>query len=136
MKKETETENKTEARKQYEKFLEMQALAAQYEAEAKAEAEAEEAAKAAVKPVNSLQSFKSMLSGFTSGVYNSFDRQQKESALQLLNAVASELTGVAHDIAVSVLSYNKMSEKQAYCIAKAAFESGKFEIRNGNLFLL
>ncbi len=75
-----------------------------------------------------------LLKGYTNEVNSTFDKQQRDMALQVVQAV-SMLKGFAADVASSVLKYGKMSDKQAFVIAKAAQESGKFEIKNNMLYV-
>lgn len=89
---------------------------------------------AATKAQPSSNPFMNLLKNYTNEIHSTFDKQQRESSLQVIQAVAT-LTGFASDVANSVLKYGKMSEKQMFIIAKAALESGKFEIKNNILFV-
>lgn len=75
-----------------------------------------------------IQEMKSFLvrNAFSYGWNTASRKQVDENAQDIIYRVSIGSFGLASEIAGTVLKYNKLSEKQAYWIAKAAVENNIF----------
>lgn len=69
-------------------------------------------------------------------VYESNRNSNYNNAMSLVYEVADSVKGFAADVAQSVKKYGKMSAKQQYVIAKAAYDSKLFTIEQHNLYMV
>lgn len=76
---------------------------------------------------NKIQVLKNFIvsNAFAYGWNTASKRELGDEAETIVDQVAKFTTGFASEIAQTVLKYKKVSEKQAYWIAKAAVENNK-----------
>ena len=90
---------------------------------------------AATLTINDVQTLKSQLVRYI-GMdrwNNNSMMDMKEDCMTLVSQVMHNATGFAKDVATTVDKYEKISEKQAYIIAKAACELGLPHLTHGSL---